>query len=139
MRCLGEGELRTVFQRQRKLWSQKGFFAGVVHKYQIDTSMPTAEELAIVRSLPSIPDRLACFIFKVGDDLRQDCLVMQLLTIMDQVWLQNGLDLPLTPYSCVSTWNDGGLLQVVPNASTLADIQKDPRYGGKLTGEFFIF
>jgi phosphatidylinositol-4,5-bisphosphate 3-kinase len=134
VRCLGEGELRTIFQRQRKLWSREGFFAGVVHAYQADSSMPSAEEKAIVKALPAVPDRLACFIFKVGDDLRQDCLVMQLLNIMDQLWLTQGLDLPLTPYACVSTWNDGGLLQVVPNSKTLADIQKDPLFGGRLTG-----
>ena len=94
VRCLGEGELRTIFQRQRQLWSKEGFFAGVVHAYQADSSMPSAEERAAVQALPAIPDRLACFIFKVGDDLRQDCLVMQSLTIMDQMCVSRLLYLP---------------------------------------------
>ena len=30
------------------------------------------------------------FIFKIGDDLRQDCLILQILKIMDTLWKQNG-------------------------------------------------
>lgn len=30
------------------------------------------------------------FIFKIGDDLRQDCLILQILKIMDMLWKQNG-------------------------------------------------
>ena len=74
-------------------------------------------------------ERVLC-IYKVGDDLRQDCLVMQLLQIFDSYWLAGGLDLPMTPYDCVSSWDDGGLIHVVPDSKTLAKIQADPRWGG---------
>ena len=51
---------------------------------------------------------------------------------MDKLWRQNELDLRLTPYRCVATWPMGGLLEIVKNAATTAQIQK--RYGGSLLG-----
>lgn len=31
-------------------------------------------------------------IFKDGDDIRQDLLTLQLIRIMDKIWLDNGID-----------------------------------------------
>ncbi len=42
-------------------------------------------------------------IFKQGDDLRQDMLTLQMLTLMEQLWDEEGLDLCLLPYGCMST------------------------------------
>jgi hypothetical protein len=39
-------------------------------------------------------------IFKVGDDLRQDQLVVQLFELMDRLLKRENLDLRLTPYRC---------------------------------------
>ncbi|XP_067951627.1 phosphatidylinositol 4,5-bisphosphate 3-kinase catalytic subunit delta isoform-like isoform X2 [Watersipora subatra] len=63
-------------------------------------------------------------IFKNGDDLRQDMLTLQILHIMDNIWLSQGLDLRLSPYSCLSSGRDVGMLEVVQEASTIANIQK---------------
>jgi len=76
-------------------------------------------------------------IFKVGDDLRQDALVLQMLRIFDGLWWQRGLDLPMSTYGTVSTWADGGIVEVVPESMTLAGIQS--KYGGansRLVGAF---
>ena len=62
-------------------------------------------------------------IFKVGDDLRQDALVLQSLRLFQHLWEDEGLVAPLTPYPAVSTWTDGGMIGVVPDSATLADIQ----------------
>lgn len=43
------------------------------------------------------------FIFKNGDDLRQDILTLQIIYIMDKIWLQNNLDLAMTPYKVLGT------------------------------------
>lgn len=61
-------------------------------------------------------------IFKAGDDLRQDQLVLQILRVMDDLWRESGLELCLSPYACVSTGNDIGLIEVVEDAETLASI-----------------
>eukprot|EP00954_Amorphochlora_amoebiformis_P016724 1313190-Amorphochlora_amoeboformis.AAC.1 len=42
-------------------------------------------------------------IFKSGDDLRQDILTLQMLRLMDSFWCAEGLDLKLSPYTCVAT------------------------------------
>lgn len=62
---------------------------------------------------------------KVGDDLRQDALIIQLLRVMDVIWKKEGLDMKMMLYDCVSTGNERGLLQVVQNSSTLASIILD--------------
>ena len=60
-------------------------------------------------------------IFKIGDDLRQDSVVLNTLRLMDQLWLCNDLDLKMTPYKVVPTSDNSGVIQVVPDAKTMAD------------------
>lgn len=42
-------------------------------------------------------------IFKTGDDLRQDQLVIQLIQLMDRLLKKENLDLKLTPYRVLAT------------------------------------
>eukprot|EP01121_Diplochlamys_sp_Union-15-3_P012983 TRINITY_DN3961_c0_g1_i1.p1 TRINITY_DN3961_c0_g1~~TRINITY_DN3961_c0_g1_i1.p1 ORF type:complete len:411 (+),score=43.66 TRINITY_DN3961_c0_g1_i1:1131-2363(+) len=72
-------------------------------------------------------------LFKVGDDLRQDQLILQMFRIMDQLWLSEGLDLKMSPYRCIETGDAVGMIEVVLDSETAADIQM--QYGG-LTGAF---
>ena len=75
-------------------------------------------------------------IFKSGDDLRQDMLTMQLLTVMDRIWKRNGLDLAMSTYRCVSTGDEVGMLEVVRNARTCADIAAAGAGKVKTSGAF---
>jgi hypothetical protein len=59
---------------------------------------------------------------KVGDDLRQDALILQLLRVMDDLWRREGLDMKMQLYDCLSTGDERGLLQVVLKANTLGNI-----------------
>lgn len=54
-------------------------------------------------------------IFKSGDDLRQDQLVIQIIQLMDQLLRNENLDLKLTPYSVLATSPSDGAVQFVPN------------------------
>ncbi|SGZ50232.1 CIC11C00000004414 [Sungouiella intermedia] len=53
--------------------------------------------------------------FKIGDDLRQDQLVIQIITLMDQLLKNENLNLKLTPYKILATSPVAGLIQFVPN------------------------
>ncbi|XP_078399222.1 phosphatidylinositol 4,5-bisphosphate 3-kinase catalytic subunit gamma isoform isoform X2 [Cetorhinus maximus] len=72
-------------------------------------------------------------IFKHGDDLRQDMLIVQTLVIMDSIWQENSLDLNLVPYGCIATGYNIGMIEVVRDATTIATMQ---RYKGGNTGAF---
>ncbi|OQR86606.1 phosphatidylinositol kinase [Thraustotheca clavata] len=63
-------------------------------------------------------------IFKSGDDVRQDSLTLQLIRVMDELWRERGLELAMEPYKCVATGPMTGILQVVLNSITTADIHK---------------
>ncbi|XP_066554311.1 phosphatidylinositol 4,5-bisphosphate 3-kinase catalytic subunit gamma isoform [Amia ocellicauda] len=63
-------------------------------------------------------------IFKHGDDLRQDMLVIQTLEIMDSIWQKKSLDLNLVPYGCISTGYNIGMIEIVRDATTIAAVQR---------------
>ncbi|XP_018606869.1 phosphatidylinositol 4,5-bisphosphate 3-kinase catalytic subunit delta isoform isoform X2 [Scleropages formosus] len=64
-------------------------------------------------------------IFKNGDDLRQDMLTLQMIQLMEILWKKEGLDLRMIPYGCLSTGNKTGLIEVVKNSDTIANIQRN--------------
>lgn len=59
-----------------------------------------------------------------GDDLRQDLLTLQMLGIMDKIWKAEGLDLCLTPYKCIATGDEMGMIETVLDSDTTANIQR---------------
>eukprot|EP01108_Squamamoeba_japonica_P003233 TRINITY_DN2652_c0_g1_i3.p1 TRINITY_DN2652_c0_g1~~TRINITY_DN2652_c0_g1_i3.p1 ORF type:complete len:304 (+),score=129.10 TRINITY_DN2652_c0_g1_i3:58-912(+) len=61
-------------------------------------------------------------IFKTGDDLRQDMLTLQMLSIMNNIWMKNDLDLSLCVYKCVATGDEQGMIEVVLDSETTAQI-----------------
>ncbi len=69
-------------------------------------------------------------LFKVGDDLRQDSLVVYALRVIDSIWKKNGLDLRLSLYECLPTAECAGFIEVVPRSEALATIQKTHAGGG---------
>ncbi|PLW41324.1 hypothetical protein PCANC_17341 [Puccinia coronata f. sp. avenae] len=60
-------------------------------------------------------------IFKDGDDLRQDQLVIQLISLMDRLLRKENLDLRLTPYKVLATGQTVGLVQFIPS-KTLGEV-----------------
>lgn len=59
-------------------------------------------------------------IFKTGDDLRQDQLVIQIITLMDQLLQKENLDLKLSPYKILATSTAAGASQFVPSQTFAA-------------------
>jgi phosphatidylinositol-4,5-bisphosphate 3-kinase len=64
-------------------------------------------------------------IFKHGDDLRQDMLTLQILKLMDSIWKNEGLDLHMIVYDCLTTGSKTGFIEVIKNALTLFKIQME--------------
>jgi len=60
-------------------------------------------------------------IFKLGDDLRQDQLILQIITLMDQLLRRENLDLRLTPYRVLATSSRHGMMEFV-DAFPIAEI-----------------
>lgn len=56
-------------------------------------------------------------IFKSGDDLRQDQLVIQIITLMDRLLRKENLDLKLSPYRILATSANAGAVQFVGSMS----------------------
>lgn len=67
-------------------------------------------------------------IFKQGDDLRQDMLIIQTLALMDSIWQEKSLDLNLIPYGCIATGHNIGMIEIVRDAVTIAAVQRN--HGG---------
>jgi hypothetical protein len=61
-------------------------------------------------------------LYKTGDDLRQDLLTLQVLRVMEGLWIHAGIDLKMNAYGCVSTGFGEGMLEVVGSSSTIASI-----------------
>lgn len=71
----------------------------------------------------------SAIIFKIGDDLRQDMLTLQVIRIVDAIWRQEGLDMCMLAYTCLATGKNVGIIEVVNRAETITSIQ---RSGGRM-------
>ncbi|KAL9652739.1 hypothetical protein ABK040_010773 [Willaertia magna] len=67
--------------------------------------------------------------FKAGDDLRQDLLTLQVLSIMDQLWKRKGIDLHMNPYGCICTGFMEGFIEIVVDSETVAGITAGDQSG----------
>lgn len=59
--------------------------------------------------------------FKVGDDLRQDQLIVQIISLMNELLMNENVDVKLLPYKILATGAREGAIQFIPN-ETMANI-----------------
>ncbi|OZC04855.1 hypothetical protein X798_08177 [Onchocerca flexuosa] len=66
-------------------------------------------------------------LYKVGDDMRQDALVLQLVKMMNDIWLSQELDLRMLFHNIfneISQWSySKGMVELVSDCRTLCEIQ----------------
>ena len=73
--------------------------------------------------------------FKIGDDLRQDVMIIQMFKIMDKLWLENDLDLKPSIYNVCPIELKCGYMEFV-NGNILEGVQKEEGLlGGALDRE----
>ena len=71
---------------------------------------------------------------KCGDDLRMDMVTLQLFKAMQNLWFENNLNVKMSLYKVLCTGNQEGMLEMVTNSETLANIHVQE--GGALS-QFF--
>jgi len=81
--------------------------------------------LWLVFENPDSEARPVSIIFKVGDDIRQDALTLQLMRIMDSFWKKQNMDFRMQLYQCVSTGNMVGMLECVLDSATTEEISNE--------------
>ena len=65
-------------------------------------------------------------LFKLGDDLRCDQLVLQIISLMDDFLIRDGnLDMKLSPYRVLATGKNDGMIEIVPKSISIASCLKN--------------
>lgn len=67
-------------------------------------------------------------IFKLGDDLRQDQLILQMITLMDKLLSKENLDLKLTPYRVLATSTKHGFVQFIDSVTVAEALASEGEY-----------
>ncbi|CAL2037779.1 unnamed protein product [Caenorhabditis brenneri] len=89
-------------------------------------------EDADLDNLRKVQDSRVCWqaaIFKVGDDVRQDMLALQLMQLMKNVWAGLGLPVRVFPYRVVATSPGCGVIECVPNSKSRDQLGRQTDFG----------
>lgn len=79
-------------------------------------------------------EELVSLMYKSGDDLRQDQLIIQMIRLMDKLLKDVNLDMELTPYNVLATSTSDGFVEFVAASSTIFErIQKKQQLSNYLT------
>ncbi|XP_076277493.1 phosphatidylinositol 4-kinase beta fwd isoform X1 [Lasioglossum baleicum] len=68
--------------------------------------------------------RLLAVIVKCGDDLRQELLASQLLSMLQRIWQEEQVPLWVRPYKILCLSNDSGLIEPILNTVSLHQVKK---------------
>lgn len=68
--------------------------------------------------------RLLAVIVKCGDDLRQELLASQLLSMLQKIWQDEHVPLWVRPYKILCLSNDSGLIEPILNTVSLHQVKK---------------
>ncbi|XP_012271347.1 phosphatidylinositol 4-kinase beta [Orussus abietinus] len=68
--------------------------------------------------------RLLAVIVKCGDDLRQELLASQLLSMLQRIWQDEHVPLWVRPYKILCLSNDSGLIEPILNTVSLHQVKK---------------
>ncbi|VDM71135.1 unnamed protein product, partial [Strongylus vulgaris] len=101
--------LRAIFQ-----W----FFSFQAQSREKGKAPPPEADLNELRKANGSKICWQAAIFKVGDDVRQDMLALQLMQLMKNVWAGVGLPVCVFPYRVVATSPGCGVIECVPNSKS---------------------
>ncbi|CAG9329930.1 PI4KB_9 [Blepharisma stoltei] len=81
--------------------------------------------------------RMLKVIVKVGDDLLQEQIAMQLVYKFQEIFKEDGLNLWLRPYEILATGHNSGLVECIPDAQSLDSIKKSLPHEYQSLKDFF--
>ena len=101
-----------------------------------------AETLRLQSVYGALPSwRLEKIIVKGGDDVRQEVLAGQLVSLFGDIFQAARLPLWLRPYEVVVTSTNSGLIEMIPNTISIDGLKKEfaniPSFGVKSLNEIF--
>lgn len=73
--------------------------------------------LACIPSSEASDTRPYRAIYKCGDDIKQDHLVLQLFSVFERLWAEGGYDFKMNNYRVLSTGNQNGFIEIVEDAA----------------------
>ena len=76
--------------------------------------------------------------FKKGDDMRQDAIILQLFNIMDLALKEVGLNCKFSIYNLIAFTTDDGMLPFVPDSKEVTEILKTKEFGNSISGYFKV-
>jgi hypothetical protein len=80
--------------------------------------------------------KLRGLIVKSNDDLRQECLAMQIITKSLEIFQKESLSIYLRPYEIIVTGNSSGLIEYIPDTKSIHDLKKEHLKLGSLVEIF---
>eukprot|EP01052_Picozoa_sp_SAG31_P000478 SAG31_NODE_14_length_37953_cov_109.719660_12_plen_850_part_00 len=106
--------------------------AGMLETLRREQSAETSLQLDTDRApTPAGTAETLTIMFKDGDDLRQDGLVLQSFKLMQQLWEAAGLSIPMAVYRTIDFGGDVGMIEVVPDCLPISKISVDQRKLGR--------
>ena len=63
--------------------------------------------------------------FKCGDDIKQDHLILQMLSIFNRLWIEGDMNLKMNIYRVLSTGPEIGFIEIVENSENSHHIHKE--------------
>jgi phosphatidylinositol kinase/protein kinase (PI-3 family) len=61
---------------------------------------------------------------KSGDDLRQEYMAMQLITLINEIFLKENIKIWMKPYSIIPYSSDSGLIEFIDDTRTISYLKE---------------
>lgn len=71
--------------------------------------------------------RIKCYMVKSGDDLRQEYMAMQLITLIDGIFRKENIKIWMKPYSIIPYSPDSGLIEFIDDTRTISFLKEASR------------
>ena len=64
--------------------------------------------------------RIRCYMVKSGDDLRQEYMAMQLISLFNDIFIKENIKIWIRPYTIVPYSGDSGLIEFIDDTRTIS-------------------